>query len=187
MVEHDPEAGIGNALYNLAVGYEYAVVRDVLVVERGSITTAGMPSATACRVSSTVSVSAVTPVPGGRCFGAIPLATTLSSSALRSETENELVSPEARRATFYAAAFCLPLGFVLALIGVAAKYLYPDMNSLYALPVFLGRMPAPLSAFVTTSLVASIFISVSRWRSPSPRWSCATSMYLTGIRRRRPN
>jgi hypothetical protein len=35
MVEHDPEAGIGNALYNLAVGYEYAVVRDVLVVERG--------------------------------------------------------------------------------------------------------------------------------------------------------
>ena len=67
---------------------------------------------------------------------------------------------EARKATFYAAAFCLPLGLVLALIGVAAKYLYPDMNSLYALPVFLEKMPPLVSAFVTTSLVASIFVSV---------------------------
>ncbi|WP_258762696.1 sodium:solute symporter family protein [Bradyrhizobium arachidis] len=67
---------------------------------------------------------------------------------------------EARKATYYAAAFCLPLGFLLALIGVAAKYLYPDMNSLYALPVFLEKMPPLASAFVTTSLVASIFVSV---------------------------
>jgi SSS family solute:Na+ symporter len=67
---------------------------------------------------------------------------------------------DARKATFYAAAFCLPLGFMLALIGVAAKYLYPDMNSLYALPTFIERMPPLLSAFVTTSLVASIFVSV---------------------------
>lgn len=66
----------------------------------------------------------------------------------------------ARKATYYAAAFCLPLGFLLALIGVAAKYLYPDMNSLYALPVFLEKMPPLASAFVTTSLVASIFVSV---------------------------
>jgi solute:Na+ symporter, SSS family len=43
---------------------------------------------------------------------------------------------------------------------VAAKYLYPDMNSLYALPVFLEKMPPLVSAFVTTSLVASIFVSV---------------------------
>ncbi|MBR0755427.1 sodium:solute symporter family protein [Bradyrhizobium jicamae] len=67
---------------------------------------------------------------------------------------------DARKATFYAAAFCLPLGFLLALIGIAAKYLYPDMNSLYALPVFLEKMPPLASAFVTTSLVASIFVSV---------------------------
>lgn len=67
---------------------------------------------------------------------------------------------EARRSAFYAAAFCFPLGFMLALIGVAAKHLYPTMNSLYALPVFLEKMPSALSAFVTTSLVASIFVSV---------------------------
>src|SRR5215472_7198755 len=66
----------------------------------------------------------------------------------------------ARRSTLYAAAFCLPLGFVLALIGVAAKHLYPDLNSLYALPVFLEKMPPVLSAFVTTALVASVFVSV---------------------------
>ncbi|WP_407154707.1 sodium:solute symporter family protein [Bradyrhizobium sp. STM 3557] len=67
---------------------------------------------------------------------------------------------DARKATFYAAALCLPLGFLLALIGVAAKFLYPDMKSLYALPVFLEKMPPLASAFVTTSLVASIFVSV---------------------------
>lgn len=67
---------------------------------------------------------------------------------------------QARKATYYAAAFCLPLGFLLALIGVAAKFLYPDMKSLYALPVFLEKMPPLASAFVTTSLVASIFVSV---------------------------
>jgi solute:Na+ symporter, SSS family len=68
---------------------------------------------------------------------------------------------DARRASFYAAALCLPLGAVLAMIGVAAKYLYPDMNSLYALPVFLKSMPTFWAGVVTTSLVASIFVSVS--------------------------
>ncbi|MBV8619486.1 MAG: sodium:solute symporter family protein [Curvibacter sp.] len=66
----------------------------------------------------------------------------------------------ARRATFYAALFCLPLGFVLAFIGVAARFLYPDIQSLYALPVFIGHMPVLVSAFVTTALVASNFVSV---------------------------
>lgn len=67
---------------------------------------------------------------------------------------------EARKSTIYAALFCLPMGFILAFIGVAARYLYPDMNSLFALPVFMERMPIVLSAFVTTALVASIFVSV---------------------------
>ena len=68
---------------------------------------------------------------------------------------------DARKSTFYAAAFCLPLGIILALIGVAAKYLYPDMDSLYALPVFMKSMHPVLAGLVTTSLVASIFVSVS--------------------------
>jgi SSS family solute:Na+ symporter len=67
---------------------------------------------------------------------------------------------DAQRSSFYAAAFCLPLGFLLALVGVAAKYLYPDMNSLYALPIFLEKMHPALAGFVTTALVASVFVSV---------------------------
>lgn len=67
----------------------------------------------------------------------------------------------ARRASLYAAAFCLPLGLILAIVGLAARHLYPGMNSLYALPVFLHSMPTVLAGLVTTSLVASIFVSVS--------------------------
>jgi SSS family solute:Na+ symporter len=67
----------------------------------------------------------------------------------------------ARRSTFYAAALCFPLAIALGLIGVAAKFLYPSMNSLYALPIFLQGMHPLLAGLVTTSLVASVFVSVS--------------------------
>ncbi|HWR42085.1 sodium:solute symporter family protein [Sporomusa sp.] len=68
---------------------------------------------------------------------------------------------DAKKATMYAALFCLPLGFALALIGVAAKYLFPQMNALYALPVFMQYMSPYLAGIVATSLVASVFVSVS--------------------------
>lgn len=67
---------------------------------------------------------------------------------------------QARRASLYAAGLCLPLGIALALIGVAAKMLHPGLNSLYALPVFLQGMNPFLAGLVTTSLVASVFVSV---------------------------
>ncbi|MBV4365755.1 sodium:solute symporter family protein [Erwinia sp. BNK-24-b] len=66
----------------------------------------------------------------------------------------------ARRATWVAFFFCLPIGIAIAIIGVAAKYLHPDIKSLYALPVFLQDMSPWLAGIVTTSLVASIFVSV---------------------------
>ena len=68
---------------------------------------------------------------------------------------------QARRSTFYAAILCFPLGIALGLIGVAAKFLHPTLNSLYALPVFLQGMNPLLAGLVTTSLVASVFVSVS--------------------------
>jgi SSS family solute:Na+ symporter len=68
---------------------------------------------------------------------------------------------KARRSTFYAAALCLPLGIALGLIGVAARFLHPTMNSLYALPVFLQGMNPFLAGLVTTALIASVFVSVS--------------------------
>ncbi len=67
----------------------------------------------------------------------------------------------ARRSTFIAAGLAIPVSLALGLIGVAARYLYPHMDSLYALPVFLQSMNVWLGGFVTVALVASIFISVS--------------------------
>ena len=68
---------------------------------------------------------------------------------------------EAKKSCFYAAALCVPLALALGFIGVLAKYLYPDMNSLYALPIFVQKMSPWVAGIVTTSLVAAVFVSVS--------------------------
>ncbi|QUN32159.1 sodium:solute symporter family protein (plasmid) [Cupriavidus sp. KK10] len=68
---------------------------------------------------------------------------------------------EARKATLMAGVLCVPIAIALGVIGVAAKFLFPDITSLYALPVFLQHMNPLLSGVVTVSLVASIFVSVS--------------------------
>ncbi len=71
-------------------------------------------------------------------------------------------SPNAARNSTYIAAFLsIPISFALGLIGVSAKYLYPGMNSLFALPVFIQSMNVWWAAFVSISLVASIFVGVS--------------------------
>lgn len=67
----------------------------------------------------------------------------------------------AQKATFLAAGLVLPLAGVLALIGVCARYLFPKIDSLYALPVFLGHMNVIAAAFVATGLLAAVFIAVS--------------------------
>jgi SSS family solute:Na+ symporter len=67
----------------------------------------------------------------------------------------------ARNSTYIAAALSIPISIALGLIGVSAKYLYPDMKSLFALPVFIQSMDVGWAAFVSISLVASIFVGVS--------------------------
>ena len=67
----------------------------------------------------------------------------------------------ARNSTFIAAFLSIPISLALGLIGVSAKYLYPDMNILFALPVFIQSMNVWWAAFVSISLVASIFVGVS--------------------------
>ncbi|TKK17852.1 sodium:solute symporter [Enterobacter cancerogenus] len=67
----------------------------------------------------------------------------------------------AKRATWVTFIFCVPLAVAIALIGVTAKFLHPDIKSLYAMPVFLQDMSPWLAGFVTTGLVASVFVSVS--------------------------
>lgn len=67
----------------------------------------------------------------------------------------------AKRACWYAFFFCMPIALAIAIIGVSAKFLHPDISSLYALPVFIQDMNPFMAGIITTSLVASIFISVS--------------------------
>jgi SSS family solute:Na+ symporter len=55
----------------------------------------------------------------------------------------------------------LPIAAALGFLGIVAKYLFPEIKSLFALPVFLQHMHALLAGVVTVSLVASIFVSVS--------------------------
>jgi len=66
----------------------------------------------------------------------------------------------ARRSTFVAAVLAIPIGIALGLIGVASHFLYPEMKSLYALPVFLQHMPTLMAGVAATALVASVFVSV---------------------------
>jgi solute:Na+ symporter, SSS family len=75
---------------------------------------------------------------------------------------SSLKKPESvRRSTYISAALCVPISVALGLIGVAAKYLFPGMNSLYAFPIFLNHMSPIVAGFVTTSLAASVFVGVS--------------------------
>jgi SSS family solute:Na+ symporter len=67
----------------------------------------------------------------------------------------------AYQASFIAGALAIPIAIALGLIGVAARYLHPEIDSLEALPVFLTDMNVFVAGFVTVALVASIFASVS--------------------------
>ncbi|MDR4949614.1 sodium:solute symporter family protein [Neobacillus cucumis] len=68
---------------------------------------------------------------------------------------------EAKRSSIYAAFLCLPLALAIGVIGICARYLYPNIDPIYAFPVFLQHMNPVLTAIVATSLVASIFVGVS--------------------------
>lgn len=68
---------------------------------------------------------------------------------------------DAQKATFWAAFLVIPFGLGLGLIGVGARYLYPHINALYALPVFLGHMNVVLASISAIGLLASVFVGVS--------------------------
>ncbi len=67
----------------------------------------------------------------------------------------------AQKASFEAALMTLPLGIMVAVIGVCARYLFPKLNSLYALTIFLRHMNVFFAAVVAIGLLASVFVGVS--------------------------
>lgn len=67
----------------------------------------------------------------------------------------------AKNSAYIAAFLCIPISFALGMIGVIAKFLFPEMKSLFALPVFMQHMNLYLAATVAISLVSSVFLGVS--------------------------
>jgi SSS family solute:Na+ symporter len=67
---------------------------------------------------------------------------------------------DVRKACNVSALLCLPVSVALGLIGVTAKYLFPEIKSIYAFPVFLSHMPPLLSGLVMVSIIASILVAV---------------------------
>jgi SSS family solute:Na+ symporter len=65
---------------------------------------------------------------------------------------------DARLSCVYAAAVCIPVGPALGIIGISAKFLFPDLKSVYALPVFPQNMNVHAAGFVATSLVAHTWL-----------------------------
>jgi len=68
---------------------------------------------------------------------------------------------EARKAGFVASMCIVPIGFFAAFIGISARSLFPTINSVYALPVFLKSMGPWAAGVVTASIVATTLVTIS--------------------------
>ena len=68
---------------------------------------------------------------------------------------------EARKSSFYAGLWCIPIGLMSGFIGLEAKYLFPKINSLYALPIFIQHMHPALGAIATVGIAAGVFGGVA--------------------------
>lgn len=67
----------------------------------------------------------------------------------------------AQRAAYSACLLVLPFGILLGMIGVIARFLFPRINPLYALPVFLGHMNTIAAVICSIGLLAGVFVGVS--------------------------
>ena len=68
---------------------------------------------------------------------------------------------EARKAGLVASMCIVPIGFFAAYIGISARSLFPKINSVYAMPVFLKSMDPWTAGIVTASIVATTLVTIS--------------------------
>lgn len=68
---------------------------------------------------------------------------------------------KARKASILAGIMVIPIGLMAAVIGVAAKYLYPGIKGVNAIPVLAAAMDPWLGGLVIAGLVAAVFGTVS--------------------------
>jgi SSS family solute:Na+ symporter len=67
---------------------------------------------------------------------------------------------EAKKASVCASLWLLPLGFIAAYIGLAARVLFPTIKSVRALPEFLKYMNPWLAGIVATGILAVAFVTI---------------------------
>jgi SSS family solute:Na+ symporter len=77
------------------------------------------------------------------------------------QTISSLKTPqEARKASIIAALWLLPLGFIAAYIGLAARALFPSIRSVQALPIFIKYMNPWLAGLTAAGILAVAFVSI---------------------------
>jgi len=67
---------------------------------------------------------------------------------------------DAKKASLFASFWLLPLGFIAAYIGLAAKVLFPTIKSIQALPEFLKYMNPWLAGIVVSGILAVAFVTM---------------------------
>jgi SSS family solute:Na+ symporter len=74
---------------------------------------------------------------------------------------SSLGSPaDAKKASMFASFWLLPLGFIAAYIGMAAKLLFPTIKSVQALPEFLKYMNPWMGGIVVSGILAVAFVTI---------------------------
>ena len=68
---------------------------------------------------------------------------------------------KARKASVLAGVLMIPVGLMSAFIGIAAKYLYPQIKGVSAIPTLAARMDPWFGGLVIAGLVAAVFGTVS--------------------------
>lgn len=68
---------------------------------------------------------------------------------------------DVRKACLVACVLIVPLGILGAYIGLQAKYLFPNVKSVMAFPIFIQHMNPWLGAIVAAGLVAAVLINVT--------------------------
>lgn len=60
----------------------------------------------------------------------------------------------------FASLWLLPVGFIAAYIGMAARVLFPKIKSVQALPIFLKYMGPWTAGIVATGILAVAFVTI---------------------------
>ncbi|MDP2859098.1 MAG: sodium:solute symporter family protein [Bacillota bacterium] len=74
---------------------------------------------------------------------------------------SSLSTPEdAKKASIVASITIVPIGLLAAFIGVASRGLFPDINSVMAMPAFFDVMNPWLAGIAVSSIIAATFVTI---------------------------